>query len=166
MSRRSLAASILAAAFFAGVAATLGVSRIVDHQRDADSDAFFRAEHQDRRPTRPPGERPDAIRQSQRWTELARLRVTERLINRLDLREEQLEGVMEAMDRSQSDAQEVWDDILPVLASQRDSLEAELGRILTPEQHVIFLTFLKADHERVLRGRNSRRPRGGGGPPR
>ena len=58
------------------------------------------------------------------------------------------------MDRHQTDAQEVWDEVLPVLAGQRDSLDAEMERILTPRQHERFLRFLRDDRERGLRRRD------------
>ncbi len=158
MSRRSAAASLLAAVFFAGAAATLGVMRIVEHQGDPGDEHFVRTEARDVRRDRPPGDRPDGMRQGQpTWTELAHLRITGRLVRELELTEEQQEGIHEAMERSRADAQQFWAEVLPLLASRQDSLEAEIARILTPEQSEVFLRFLRADRERTLRGRGPRR---------
>ena len=90
------------------------------------------------------------------WSEIARLRVTDRLVRALDLTDEQVEEIREAMDQYQTDAQEVWEDVLPVLAAQRDSLNAEFERILTPEQYERFTGYLRADRERWLPDRRSR----------
>ena len=161
MNRRWTAALVLAAVFFAGAAATLGVLRIVEHQGDRSGEYFDRTGSRDSRPDRPRSDRsrpdrPGGSRGERPWSELARLRVTERLTRTLDLTEAQVEDIREAMDRHQADAQEVWDDVLPVLAAQRDSLDAEFERILTPEQHEEFLRFLRADRERGLSDRRSR----------
>ena len=163
MSRNSTAALTLAAVFVAGVASTLGVLRVVEHQRDSVNEHFVRDEVRDDRRDRPPGDRPDGVRQGQRpWTELTRLRISGRLARELALTEEQQEEIQAAMEQSRADAQQFWADVLPALAGQRDSLEAAIAQILTPEQNEVFLQFLTADRERSLRGRDSRRsPRGG-----
>ena len=135
MSRRFAAISLLAAVFLTGVAATLGTLRIVEHQADAEQSAVFRPDNRDRRPSRSPEERPQGRRdEPRRWTEMTRLLVSERLVRALDLTEEQVNEINLALDRNQEAAQATWADVLPVLQSQRDSLEAEIGRILTPEQ--------------------------------
>jgi len=164
MSRKSVAALVLAAVFFAGVAVTLGVMRIVDHRGDDYGRYFDRTGARDIRSDRPWGERsrpgrPGGGRDERPWSELARLRVTDRLVRMLDLTDEQVEGIREAMARHQSDAQGVWEEVLPVLAAQRDSLNAEVGRILTPEQYERFQRFLNADRERELRRRDRGRGR-------
>ena len=155
MNRRSIAALMLAAVFLAGVAATLGFLRIAETRGDDRNDFFARVEARDGRP-RPPFDRSGGGRGEARWSELARLRVTDRFVRMLDLSDDQVEDIREAMDRHQADAQEVWEDVLPVLAAQRDSLDAELERILTPEQHERFTRHLRADRERGLRDRRSR----------
>ncbi len=160
MNRRSTAALMLAAVFFAGVAATLGTLRIVENRGDGYGEYFSRTgprdfrgdrSREDRsRPDRPGG------RDERPWSEIARLRVTDRLVRALDLTDEQVEEIREAMDQYQTDAQEVWEDVLPVLAAQRDSLNAEFERILTPEQYERFTGYLRADRERWLPDRRSR----------
>lgn len=155
MNRRLTAALMLAAVFFAGVAATLGVLRLVESRGDDRNDFFARIDAREGRP-RPPFERSGGGRGEAPWSELARLRVTDRLVRMLDLSDEQVEGIREAMDRNRADAQEVWEDVLPVLAAQRDSLDAQLERILTPEQHERFTRYLRDDRERGLRDRRSR----------
>ena len=159
MNRKWTAALMLAAVFFAGAAATLGVLRIVEHRDDRPGEYFDRTGSRDFRPERPRSDRsrpdrPGGSRGERPWSELARVRVTERLARTLELTDEQVESIREAMDRHQSEAQEVWDDVLPVLAAQRDSLDAEFERILTPNQHERFLRFLRDDRERGLRGRD------------
>lgn len=156
MNRRSAALALLAAVFVAGAAATLGVQRIAEFRRDADQEAAFSTEIRERRGPRAGGERPDGPRQPP-WTELARLRVSTRLAEELGLTEDQTAGIREAFDRHQRDAQQVWDDILPVLSGQRDSLEAEIERILTPEQQQRFMRYLRADRDRMRRDPRFRR---------
>lgn len=159
MNRKPAAALVLAAVFLAGVAATLGVLRIAEHRGDRPGEYFDRTGSRDFRPDRARGDRsrsdrPGASLGERPWSELARLRVTERLAGTLELTEEQVDAIREAMDRHQADAQEIWDDVLPVLAAQRDSLNAEMERILTPRQHERFLRFLRDDGERGLRRRD------------
>ena len=161
MNRRWTAALMLAAVFAAGAAATLGVLRIVEHRGDRPGEYFDRTGSRDFRPDRPRGDRsrPDrggGSRGERPWSELALVRVTDRLVGTLDLSDEQVDAIREAMDRHQADAQQVWDDVLPLLAAQRDSLDAEFERILTPEQHERFTRYLRADRERGLSSRRSR----------
>ena len=162
MSRRFAAISLLAAVFLTGVAATLGTLRIVEHRADSAESAVFRPDW-DRRPPRSPEERQQGGRdEPRRWTEMTRLLVSERLVRALDLTEEQVSEINLALDRNQEAAQATWADVLPVLQSQRDSLEAEIGRILTPEQQETFSRILSSDRDRVQRGRDTRRSRDSG----
>ena len=161
MKRRWTAALVLAAVFFAGVAATLGTLRIVENRGDDYGEYFSRTGPRDFRGDRPRDnrsrpDRPGGVRDERPWSELARLRVTDRLIRVLDLADDQVEEIREAMEQHQSDAQEVWEDVLPVLAAQRDSLNAKFERILTPEQYERFTGYLRADRERWLPDRRSR----------
>lgn len=159
MNRRSTAALMLAAVFFAGVAATLGTLRIVEYRGDDRSEYFSRSGPRDFRSDRPSNDRFRSDRPGGRderpWSELARLRVTDRLVQALDLTDEQVDEVRDAMDQYQTDAQEVWEDVLPVLAAQRDSLNAEFERILTPAQYERFTRYLRADRARGLPDRRS-----------
>lgn len=161
MNRRSTAALMLAAVFFAGVAVTLGTLRIVEHRGDDSGGYFSRTGPRDFRDDRfrddlSRRDRPGGVRDDRSWSELARLRVTDRLVRALDLTDEQVAEIREVMEQHQSDAQEVWEDVLPVLAAQRDSLNAELERILAPEQYERFTRYLRADRERGLPDRRSR----------
>lgn len=162
MSRRFSAIALLSAVFLAGAAATLGTLRIVEHRADSERPAVFRPDTRDRRPPRASEERPQGRDDSRRWTDLTRLLVSERLVRALDLTEEQVSGINLALDRNREDAQAFWADVLPVLQAQRDSLEAEIGRILTPEQQERFSRILSMDRDRVLRSRDSRRSRDSG----
>ena len=161
MSRRAAALTLLGVVFLAGAATTLGVSRLVEYQRDADRESLFRTEVRNGRGPRPGGDRPDGMRPTQ-WTELARMRVSDRLSRELGLTEEQIAEIRDAFDRHQQDAQQVWDEVLPALSGQRDSLEAEIARILTPEQNRRFMRYLTADRDRVRRDPRFRRSRPAG----
>lgn len=156
MSRRFAAIALLTAVFLAGVAATLGALRIYEHQTDSDRSSVFSPDTRDRRPPRSPDDRPQGRNDSRRWTEMTRLLVSERLVRTLNLTEEQVSEINLALDRNQEAAQAVWADVLPVLQSQRDSLEAEIGRILTPEQRDRFDRILRSDRDRFRRGRDGR----------
>ncbi len=162
MSRRFAAIALLSAVFLAGVAATLGTLRIVEHRTDSEQSAVFRPDTRDRRPTRSPEERPQGRDDSRRWTDMTRLLVSERLVRALDLTEEQVSEINLVLDRNREDAQAVWADVLPVLQAQRDSLEGQIGRILTPEQQDRFSRILSIDRDRVQRSRDSRRSRDSG----
>lgn len=156
MSRRFAALALLAAVFLAGVAATLGTLRIVEHRADSERSGAFRSDTRDRRPPRSPEDRPQGRDDSRRWMEVTRLLVSERLIRAVDLTEDQVGEINLALERHQGNAQAVWADVLPVLQSQRDSLEAEIGRILTPEQRERFDRILRSDRDRVRRNRGGR----------
>ncbi len=150
MSRRAAALALLSVVFLAGAATSLGVLRIVEYQRNAERESLFRTEVRDGRGSRQGGDRPGAERQP-RWTELARLRVSDRLSRELGLTDEQRAGMRDAFDRHQRVAQQVWGEVLPVLAEQQDSLDAEIARILTPEQNQRFRRYLTADRDRMRR---------------
>ena len=158
MSRRTAALALLSVVFLAGAATSLGVTRIVEYQRNAERESLFRSEVRDGRGSRQGGDRPDAGRPS-RWTELARLRVSDRLSRELGLTEEQRAGIRDAFDRHQRDAQQVWGEVLPVLAEQQDSLDAEIARILTPGQNERFRRYLTADRDRMRRDPRFQRSR-------
>lgn len=162
MSRRFAAVALLSAVFLAGVAATLGTLRIVEHRADSERSAVFRPDTRDRRPPRSPEERPQGRDEPRGWAEMTRLLVSDRLVRALDLTEEQIDEIDLALDRNQEAAQAVWADVLPVLKGQRDSLEAEIGRILTTEQQDRFSRILSIDRDRVLRSRDTRRSRDSG----
>ena len=164
MSRRFAALALLTAVFLAGAAATLGTLRIVESREDSEASAVFRrdTDNRDRRPPRSPDERQQGRDESRRWTDLTRLLVSERLVKALDLTEEQVSEINLALDRNQDAAQAVWAEVLPVLQGQRDSLEAEIDRILTPEQQERFSRFLRSDRDRMMRGWESRRSRDSG----
>lgn len=159
MSRRFAALALLSAVFLAGVAATLGTLRIVEHRADSERSAAFRSDTRDRRPSRSPEDRPQGRNEPKRWTEVTRLLVSERLIRAIDLTEEQIGEINLALERHQAAAQGVWADVLPVLESQRDSLEAEIERILTPGQREDFDRILSRDRDRFQRSRDIRRSR-------
>lgn len=162
MSRRFAAIALLSAVFLAGGAATLGTLRIVEHRAGSERSAVFRPDR-DRRPSRPPEERQQGGRdEPRRWSDMTRLLVSERLVKALDLSEEQVSEINLALDRNREDAQAFWADVLPVLQAQRDSLEAEIGRILTPGQRDRFSRILSIDRDRVQRSRDGRRSRDSG----
>lgn len=162
MSRRFAALALLAAVFLAGVAATLGTLRIVESRAEDEPSPVFRPDTPDRRPTRSPDARPQGREDSRRWTEVTRLLVSERLTRAVGLSEEQVEEINQALERHQEASQAVWADLLPVLESQRDSLQAEIGRILTPEQRERFDRIVTSDRDRYQRGRDGRRSRDSG----
>lgn len=162
MSRRFAALALLAAVFLAGVAATLGTLRIVESRAGTEESSVFRPDDRDGRPRRPPDGRLQGANDSRRWTEVARLLVSERLTSAIGLSEEQVDGINRALERNQAASQAVWADVLPELQSQRDSLEAEIGRILTPEQRARFERILSSDRDRFLRGRDGGRSRDSG----
>ena len=162
MSRRFAALALLASVFLAGVAATLGTLRIVDSRVGTEESSVFRPDDRDRRPGRPPDGRRQGTNESRRWTEVTRLLVSERLTRAVGLSEEQVNEINQALQRHQEASQAVWADVLPELQSQRDSLEAEIGRILTPEQRARYDRILSSDRDRFLRGRDGRWPRDSG----
>ena len=159
MSGRSTAATLLAAVFFAGVATTLGVLRLVENRPPP---VYVQEQPRDR-DDRPPGvvRRPGGLGESRRLMELARMEVSEHMNQALDLTPEQQIAIDEAMERSRVDAQGVMSEFLPRLQGQMDSLHAEIERILTPEQRAAFQDFRREDRDRFRRGPGRRfRPPG------
>ena len=158
MSGRSTAATLLAAVFFAGVATTLGVLRLVENRPPP---VYVQEQARDR-DDRPPGviRRPGGTADSRRFMELARMEVSEHLSRTLDLTPEQQVAIEEAMERSRIDAQGVMSEFLPRLQNGMDSLQTEIERILTPEQRAAFQDFRRQDRDRFRRGpgRRSRPP--------
>ena len=148
MSGKTTAAALLAAVFFAGVATTLGILRVVEHRQKS-----FAAE------ARPPfrGERPGVfgrpggLGETRRFMELARMQVTEHMQESLDLTDEQKVAIDNAMERSRVSAQETMTEFLPRLQGQMDSLQAEIGRILTPAQREAYAEFRRQDRDRFNR---------------
>ena len=159
MSGRSTAATLLAAVFFAGVASTLGALRLVEGRPPP---RFVQEQPRDR-DDRPPGvtRRPGGMAESRRLMELARMEVSEQLSSALNLTPEQHVAIEEAMERSRIEAQEVMSEFLPRLQGGMDSLQAEIERILTPEQRAAFLDFRREDRARFRQGPGRRfRPPG------
>jgi len=156
MSSRSIAAIVLAAVFFAGAATTLGVLRLVEHQREPYA-AFGRPPFPDD-PRPRGGERPGSPRmprplfdRSGRYTEMARTRVTDRMARALQLTGEQREAIEAAMDRQHLAAQQAMADVLPRLHGFLDSLHAEIDGVLTEEQREAFREFRRQDRDRFRR---------------
>ena len=156
MSGRAIAAIVLAAVFFSGAATTLGVLRLVEHQREpyaAIGRPPFPDEHRPRT-----GERPGDARnsrrffdESRRYTEVARMRVTDRIARALQLTDEQRDAIEEAMERSRVAAQEAMAEVLPRLQSRLDSLHAEIDGFLTEEQREAFREYRSQDRDRFRR---------------
>lgn len=156
MNRKATAAALLAAVFFAGAAATLGVLRIVENRQDAYVGENARVTRGERRPemTR----RPPNFRGADRFDQLARMQVTDRMARTLRLSEEQREQIDEAMERSRVAAQQVMEGVLPRLQGQMDSLMAEIDGILTDDQREAYREFQRQDRERFRRWTSRRGP--------
>ena len=165
MTSRWSAAALLAAVFFAGIAATLATLRVVEHRR---APAWESGPPQLWRGEPPPGRmgrtgsrmgvQPFVDRAG---AELARARVTERMALRLGLTDDQRDRIEAAMERSRITAQERMNEVVPWLRSRMDSLNAEIEEILDPGQRERFRAFLLEDMERFRqrRGRpEARRP--------
>ncbi|MDH3223928.1 MAG: hypothetical protein OEO23_09440 [Gemmatimonadota bacterium] len=152
MRTRYAALAVLAAVFFAGIASTLAVLRVVEH-RDRPAwemrDRGFRD-----RPL--PGARngPGGL------PELARMDISERLANRLGLTEDQRAQLDSIMERRRREAETLMQEFMPRLRSQTDALQREIEGVLTEEQQAIFREFTREGRER-FRGR---RPGPGSGP--
>lgn len=158
MNRKATAAALLAAVFFAGAAATLGVLRIVENRQDAYVGENAREARGERRPemTR----RPPNFRGADRFDQLARMQVTDRMARTLRLSEEQREQIDGAMERSRVAAQQVMEGVLPRLQGQMDSLRAEIDGILTEDQRAAYREFQRQDRERFRRWTSRRGPQG------
>ncbi len=159
MSRKSSAIALLAAVFFAGVATTLAVLRVVDH-RGGPGRAWERGTvWQGERPPRPSARPGDFPRGGSPFMELARTRVTDRMARVLELSDEQRTRIEDAFERRRISSQEAMNEVLPRLRSQMDSVNAEIERILTPEQRDAYRRFLREDRERFRRRGGSSRDR-------
>ena len=159
MSRKSSAIALLAAVFFAGAATTLAVLRVADHRSGSDWDSQRRAVWQGERPPRPSARPGDLPRGGSPFMELARTRVTDRMARVLELSDEQRTQIEEAFERRRIASQEAMNEVLPRLRSQMDSINAEIERILTPEQRDAYRRFLREDRERFRRRGGSSRDR-------
>ncbi len=156
MNRRSSAIALLAAVFFAGVAATLATLRVVEHRRDPAPELERRTFWRGEPPPRP--DRRAGFPATPPFTELARTRVTEHMTEALDLTDDQRVRIEEAFERRRVATQETMNRIMPRLRSQMDSLNAEIEGILSPEQRAAFEEYLNEDRDRFHRrgGRLSR----------
>ncbi|MGI9628171.1 MAG: hypothetical protein ACR2QM_15165 [Longimicrobiales bacterium] len=165
MSTRSSAAALLAAVFFAGVAGTLGVLRVVEHQ-DSSPETSERFERRGGGPEGI-GSRGGSGRDGGRrfgtgfsGSELASMELSERLADRLKLTDEQRVQVEAAMERRRKVAEETMEQVFPRLKSQMDSLQTEIEEILNEEQIEAFRRF-QAGGDRFRRrdrGRRSSQP--------
>lgn len=155
MNARYSAVAVLAAVFFAGIASTLAVLRVVEN-RDVPS-----WEDRDRRP---PVNRPPFARGSGApggLAELARMELSDRLAERLGLSDEQRAALDTIMERRRRQAQALMREFMPRLQGQTDSLQAEIEGVLTPEQQEVFREFARGDRERFRRRRPGRSGEGG-----
>lgn len=159
MNRKSSAIALLAAVFFAGAATTLAVLRVVDHRGGPGWDWERRAVWQGERPPRPSARPGDLPRGGSPFMELARSRVTDRMARVLELSDEQRAQIEEAFERRRIASQEAMNEVLPRLRSQMDSINAEIERILTPEQRDAYRRFLREDRERFRRRGGASRDR-------
>ena len=159
MNRRATAAALLAAVFFAGATATLGVLRIMDSRSGTYVGENTRSLRSDQRPEL--ARRPGSLRGPAGFDQLARIQVTDRMARSLQLTDEQREQIDAAMERSRQAAQQVMEGVLPRLRSQMDSLQIEIDGILTDDQRGAFREFQRQDRERFRRW-TSRRGRSGG----
>jgi len=158
MNRKATAAAVLAAVFFAGAAATLGVLRIVENRQDAHVGADARTTRGERPPEM--ARRPPSFRGTDRFDQLARMQVTDRMARTLRLSEGQREQIDAAMERSRVAAQQVMEGVLPRLQGQMDSLRAEIDGILTEDQRAAYREFQRQDRERFRRWTSRRGPSG------
>ncbi len=146
MKTRYAALAVLAAVFFAGIASTLAVLRVVE-QRDRPAwemrDRGFRD-----RPLQGPRVGPGGL------PELARMDISERLADRLGLTEEQRSQLDSIMERRRREAETLMQEFMPRLRSQTDSLQGEIEEVLTEDQRAIFREFTREGRER-FRGRRS-----------
>lgn len=151
MSTRSSAAALLAAVFFAGVAGTLGVLRVVENRPVPVEREMLGPEQLPRQGLRgrPGGPGPGSLR------ELARMEFTERLAERLGLSQDQRTRLEAVMEERREKTEALMESVVPALRSQTDSLQAEIEAILTDEQRAIYRRFAEEGRDR-FRGR--RRP--------
>jgi len=156
MNTKYSAAALLAAVFFAGIAATLGVLRVVEHGQEPAASAFQRPFRGGPGIRGPGGGGPRGPGFG--IPEFARMEFTERLAQRLELSDDQRVYIESVMEQRQQLAAEAMESVLPRLKSQMDSLQLEIEGVLTPEQAQIFREFSARGQDRFLRG-GRRRPR-------
>ena len=156
MSGRTAAAVVLAAVFFAGAATALGVLRLLDHRHEPYAASGRPPFPDDFRPRA--GERDGDARgprrffgEPRRYTDVVRIRVTDRMARALQLTDEQRAAIDEAMERSRVAAQEAMAEVLPRLQGRLDSLHAAIDRILTEQQREAFREFRRQDRDRFRR---------------
>ena len=159
MSRKSSAIALLAAVFFAGIASTLAVLRVVDHRGGPGWERDRRTVWQGERPSRPSARPGDFPRGGSPFMELARTRVTDRMARVLELSDEQRTRIEEAFERRRIASQEAMNEVLPRLRSQIDSINADIEGILSPEQRDAYRQYIREDRERFRRGGGSQRSR-------
>ena len=156
MSGRTVAAVVLAAVFFAGAATTLGVLRLLDHRHEPYAASGRPPFPDDPRLRGGPragdarGPRP-FFGEPHRLTDVARMRVTNRMARAVGLSDDQRAAIDSAMERSRAAAQEAMAEVLPQLQSRLDSLHAEIDMILSEEQRATFREFRRQDRDRFRR---------------
>ena len=150
MKSQATAVLVLAATFLAGAFASMGVMRLLDDGGDGYS-VTGRPPFPDGRGGRPPGGRGGPLGGYPGHRELARTRVTERMARDLGLTEEQRNAIEEAMERRRASAQAAMQEVLPRLERGLDSLNAEIGQLLTGEQRDRFRDFRRRDRDRFRR---------------
>lgn len=158
MSTKTSALALLAAVFFAGVASTLGVLRVVEHReavsRTERRGAFARGPEGDRRFRMP---RPPGVPGS--FMGPAPMILSERLAERLELTEDQRVQLEAVMEERRLTAEGIMEELFPRLRSQMDTLNTEIEAILTEEQVRIFREFSsRAGAGRFRRGGAERGP--------
>lgn len=164
MTAKASATALLAAVFFAGVAGTLGVLRVLEHQEATTAEFRGRDGGRSGGPGGPrggPSRGGSSLRPGFGGPELAPMMFTERLADRLQLTEEQRVRVEEAMDRRRKVTEEAMAEVFPRLRSQMDSLQSEIEEVLTEEQIEAFRRFQDDGgrfRRRGDRGRRSPRP--------
>ncbi|NNF27687.1 MAG: hypothetical protein HKN73_10750 [Gemmatimonadetes bacterium] len=159
MSTKYSAVAMLAAVFFAGIASTLAVLRVVENRHVPSWVDGDRRPPLNRAPfARGPGG-PGGL------AELARMELSDRLAQRLGLSDEQRAALDTIMERRRQQAQALMGEFMPRLQGQTDSLQAEIEAVLTPEQREVFREFARGDRERFRRRRPGRSGEGGGRSP-
>lgn len=153
------AVAVLAAVFFAGIASTLAVLRVVEH-RDVPG-----WEERARRPLQNRPSFPGGPGGPGGLGELARMELSDRLAERLGLSDEQRVALDSIMERRRRQAQALMREFMPRLEGQTDSLQSEIEAVLTPEQQEVFREFSRGDRERFRRRRPGRTGGGGGRSP-
>ena len=133
--------------------ASFGLSKTARTPTSAKMLAVTRGERPPEMTRRPPN-----FRGPDRFDQLARMQVTDRMARTLGLSEEQREQIDAAMERSRVAAQQVMEGVLPRLQGQMDSLRAEIDGILTEDQRAAYREFQRQDRERFRRWTSRRGP--------